>query len=100
VYVYTSTKCVDSAKLRLTVKDNVLLSPTLRPLLTDFGLSRQEIASVSGNPHTRTLNGAAGSLPWMAAEFFDLDEPVIKANSETDVWAFGMTVYVRKPSLT
>jgi serine/threonine protein kinase len=64
-------------------------------MLSDFGVSRVIMAS-----HVTTdTTSFRGSTRWMAREFFpDLDgtsfpEPV-KANEKTDVWAFGMTVYV------
>ncbi|KIM64160.1 hypothetical protein SCLCIDRAFT_661064 [Scleroderma citrinum Foug A] len=59
---------------------NVLISDVGRPLLTDFSLSRLEIASFSTNPD-RSIN-------WTALEV--LDGQGITAS--TDVWSFGMTV--------
>ena len=80
------------------IKANVLLSNALQPLLIDFGLSRQTIASLSGKATTSI--DLAGSVRWMATEFFhrsasNLDRPGMKANKATDVWAYGMTVLVR-----
>ena len=36
----------------------------------------------------------AGSVPWMAPEFFN--EGGSGATQATDMWAFGMTLYVSK----
>lgn len=33
----------------------------------------------------------------MAPDFFDMSEAHVTHSKETDVWAFGMTVYVRPP---
>lgn len=38
------------------------------------------------------LSSIRGSLPWMAIELFKLGE--VTYTKETDIWAFGMTVYV------
>lgn len=55
------------------------------------------ILSIPGKP--TTTKDIAGSIRWMAAEFFQVPEldldaalPIKKATKETDVWAFGMTV--------
>lgn len=32
----------------------------------------------------------------MAAEFFQLESNVTESSERTDVWGFGMTVYVRQ----
>ena len=80
------------------LKGNILMSSNGLPLLNDFGLSRQAIASTSGK--VTTSKDLVGSLSWMAPEFFpdqDLDAPVMKANFRTDVWAYGMTVLVSTP---
>ena len=62
-----------------------MLSPSLQPLLTDFGISRQIIASVSST----TTSG--GTLRWKAPELLN---DAGKENEKTDVWAFGMTLLV------
>ena len=91
-------KYIESISFQLNnihFKANIVLSASKRPLLTDFGLSRQTISSVSG--WVTTSDALAGSLSWMAPEFFldmGLDIPIMKANLKTDVWAYGMTVLV------
>lgn len=37
-----------------------------------------------------------GSIPWLAVEFLKEGEVQYKHTKETDVWAFGMTIYVRE----
>lgn len=69
-----------------------MLSTTLKPLLTDFGLSRQIIASVSESTTT-----SGGSLRWKAPELVDEGEG--KANKRSDVWALGMTIVVSERQL-
>lgn len=66
-------------------------------MLSDFGISRLSIASRA----ITTTKELAGSLRWMAIEFFlgaidnGNDAIATEATKETDVWAFGMTVSVR-----
>ncbi|TDL15431.1 kinase-like protein, partial [Rickenella mellea] len=83
--------------------DNVLISPSGAPLLTDFGISRTLIVT-----HTvTTLGELTGSVRWMAYELIAPHcqlqntadattiteiQPAIPSK-ETDVWAFGMVVY-------
>ena len=64
----------------------------MKPLLTDFGLSRQIVASVS-----TSTTASAGTLRWKAPELLHGDAG--KANEKSDVWAFGMVVYVRCPAM-
>lgn len=70
------------------------------PLLCDFGLTRFVTASLQPDSSAsifQTDSAAAmnGSVPWMAPEIFDVNHGN-KHTLETDVWAFGMTVYVRE----
>ena len=69
-----------------SIQDNVLLSPTMRPLLTDFGISRQTIASMS-----TTTASSGGTLRWKAPELLN---DAGKENEKSDVWALGMTILV------
>jgi hypothetical protein len=82
------------------LQDNVLISSTGVPMLSDFGVSRVIAAS-----NITTGTSAGCSTRWMAYELFPpLDEVPqldgtsyrrpVTANEKTDVWAFGMTVYV------
>jgi serine/threonine protein kinase len=63
-------------------------------MLSDFGVSRLIATS-----HTTTSSNLRCSTRWMARELCPkLDgapsDGLIKANEKSDVWAFGMTVYV------
>jgi serine/threonine protein kinase len=64
-------------------------------MLSDFGVSRVIVASQV----TTDTTSVKGSMRWMAPELFtppdgaSSNQP-IEANEKTDVWAFGMTVYV------
>jgi len=80
--------------------DNVLISQDRRGLLTDFGISRME-SITKGYTMTK---GIRGSTRWQAPEYLPLNDleggsPTSLTFSspphtkETDVWAFGMTVY-------
>jgi serine/threonine protein kinase len=61
-------------------------------MLSDFGVSSVFAASQVISD-TTTIKGSAR---WMAIEFYtQLSSGMIaQANEKTDVWAFGMTVYV------
>lgn len=41
-----------------------------------------------------TTGSIRGSIPWMAMELFESGETKVTYTRETDIWAFGMTVYV------
>ena len=58
----------------------------MQPLLTDFGISRQIIASVS-----TTTTSSAGTLRWKAPELLGEEG---KENEKADIWAFGMILLV------
>ena len=62
------------------------------PLICDFGISRILSHSLS-NGGTSSAN-LKGSARWMAPELFNLEIDT-HHTKETDMWAFGMTVYVR-----
>ncbi|KLO11000.1 kinase-like protein, partial [Schizopora paradoxa] len=68
---------------------NILVSDDGRPLLADFGLS---ISPVSVSLAATAGHGEKGSTRWMAKELF------LKGachSQETDLWAFGMVIFVR-----
>lgn len=80
--------------------DNVLISPDKRALLTDFGISRMESLT---NGYTMT-RGNKGTARWQAVEFLNINDlgdgsetslagSLPTHTKQTDVWAFGMTVY-------
>jgi serine/threonine protein kinase len=60
-------------------------------MLSDFGVSSVVIASqIISDP-----TNFKGSARWMAIEFYVQNQGIlVKANEKTDVWAFGMTIYV------
>lgn len=74
--------------LIITNQANVLVSASGQPMICDFGISRvmNTTSSLSGN--------SPGSLRWMAREFIDGSMNILQPTMKTDVWAFGMTVYV------
>lgn len=75
-----------------------------RPMITDFGQSRMmsyKPACLVTNPN----DPSGGSTRWMAYEFLDpsvvsfdgfdeLGADVVRHTKETDMWAFGMVIYV------
>ena len=75
-------------------KGNILISPGGSPLLCDFGISRVlvEAGTVAG---TTSLKG---SLHWMAVELVNpssfAPEEGKSHTKKSDIWAFGMVVYV------
>lgn len=83
------------------IQENVLISDTFQPLICDFGISSRAIMTSNALAVSSTLSGnhLAGSLRWMACELLltDPDQPDIvpQHTRKTDVWPFGMTVYVR-----
>lgn len=79
----------------LVFQDNVLVGDSGEPLICDFGISRMLNSSLS---ITGSSTGALrGSARWMAPELFDIMVGNACHTKETDVWAFGMTVFVRLP---
>ncbi|KLO05454.1 kinase-like protein, partial [Schizopora paradoxa] len=68
---------------------NVLLSSTNRPIIADFGLSRF-VGNDTSVPFSLTSTGPA-TVRWSAPELFD----GVHHSNATDVWAFGMLLYVR-----
>ena len=84
-------------------QDNVVISSTGIPKICDFGCARM-IAS------TRTLAQLTattrGTIQYFAPELLPVDlqaqgsmdaARAPKQSKKTDVWAFGMTIYVRLP---
>ena len=74
-------------------QDNVLVNDAGKPLLTDFGISRVVLESVT-QTGTSTLKGNAR---WMAIELLQVGWEAGAHpfhTKESDVWAFGMTVSV------
>ena len=64
-------------------QSNIIISPKLTPLLSDFGISQFVIANATQDDPTSTT----GTTRWMAPELFVGDAIVSK---ESDVWSLGM----------
>ncbi len=56
-------------------------------MLADFGISHIMTSSV-----TSTTTGVGGSVRWMAVELLAMEAG--KHTKQTDVWAYGMVIYV------
>ena len=78
------------------MKANILVGPSGEPLICDFGISRILTSTESHFVSTTHNAEPRGSIRWMAIELHipaEGSEP--RHSKETDVWAFGMTLYVR-----
>lgn len=65
-----------------------------QPQICDFGISSILAASSTFGATSSHNYGTRGSLRWMAVEFFEMTDPPVLHSEKSDVWAFGMTVYV------
>lgn len=69
------------------------------PYLADFGVSHQLICGKFTNDELGT-NGvyAIGTVPWMPPELLlgSGNKSKVTYRMESDVWSFGMTIYVSK----
>ena len=74
-------------------KDNVVIDPEGRALICDLGCARTVQCSLSLAKLTSTPKGT--QTCW-APELVNSTENPTTQSKETDVWAFGMTVYVCK----
>lgn len=68
-------------------KDNILISTNATPYLTDFGLSRDLMRTLTRNP-----SKVGGCTWWMAMEY--MGEVYIGPTKPSAVWAFRMTLLV------
>ncbi|KAL5504025.1 hypothetical protein ACEPAH_8098 [Sanghuangporus vaninii] len=74
--------------------DNVLVSTSGDPLICDFGISRVLTSSESDFVSTTHDGRPRGTARWMAIELHVPEDGVEPRHSkESDVWAFGMTLY-------
>ncbi|KAI5115173.1 hypothetical protein M0805_009706 [Coniferiporia weirii] len=74
--------------------DNILVNSLGDAVVHGFEISRAmdaTQASLGGN--TTNPNGPAGTARWIAYELLAESETYTKHSKESDVWAFGMTVY-------
>lgn len=74
---------------------NVFVSSSGTPLLADFGLSQM----LSGATITMVVstNAGQGSIRWMSPELLNVTEDetqVVRPDFYSDMWAFGMIIYV------
>lgn len=70
-----------------------MVSRSGAPRICDFGISRMIAASQSFG-ETSTQTGIRGSVRWMAPELLAISSgPQAEHTMESDIWAFGMTVY-------
>ena len=79
----------------MTLQDNILIGPEGQALIADFGCSRLEIASQSWAVQTASHLG--GTANYWAPELLQISEDHsgdAKMRKQSDVWAFGMTIYV------
>ena len=68
-----------------------------QPLICDFGISRKldyTLVSLKTTPASGSSEPTRGTLVIMAPELLDPNRPQTRYTYETDVWAFGMTIYV------
>ncbi|KAL5513537.1 hypothetical protein ACEPAH_3936 [Sanghuangporus vaninii] len=69
--------------------DNVLVSRFGEPCICDFGISR--IIAASQSFGETSAHRVRGTVRWMAREL--LEDPQAVHSKESDIWAFGMTIY-------
>lgn len=80
-------------QLTMCYQPNVLVSPSGEPVLADFGLSRMGESLRSTGYYSTVI--AKASVRWVPHEYYDMeDQDVFRANPESDVWSFGMTLLV------
>ncbi|KAG8979746.1 hypothetical protein FRB93_009874 [Tulasnella sp. JGI-2019a] len=64
--------------------ENILLDPLLKPLISDFGLTKKEAIDA-------TATSAGSEAPrWTSPELIDSDTP--QKTKESDIYAFAMTI--------
>ncbi|KAH8115036.1 kinase-like domain-containing protein [Phellopilus nigrolimitatus] len=73
--------------------ENVLISDDGLPRICDFGISRILVSSQTFGGTSLQNNGTRGSLRWMSKELLEICEPPNTHSMESDIRAFGMTVY-------
>ena len=81
-----------SPRLLTPVKDNILVTPSQKAIISDFGCS-QMVANISLSLGQVTTTTKGTSAFWSPELLEGQDD--VKQSKESDVWAFGMTIYVR-----
>ena len=76
----------------MLAQDNILISPTKKAVISDFGCA-QMVADISRSIGKVTTT-TKGSLAFWSPELL-VGQDAARQSKESDVWAFGMTVYVR-----
>ena len=74
------------------MKDNILITPMRRAVISDFGCA-QMVADISQSLGKATTTTKGTSAFW-SPELWT-GQGAVKQSKESDVWAFGMTIYVR-----
>lgn len=77
----------------VALQANILISSSGTPLVADFGLSCLLTPSSTVDP---TSSGLKGSIRWMSVELLHAcDQGTVPLHTkESDVWAYGMLIYV------
>ncbi|KAI5116312.1 hypothetical protein M0805_009156 [Coniferiporia weirii] len=74
--------------------DNVLVSSSVDAVIRGFELPRTTTAAgITAVDCTTLPHEQSGAIRWMAYELITESEKYTKHTKESDVWAFGMTVY-------
>lgn len=84
---------VQSFDVLICSKENILISKAGTALLADFGVSRDTVSSDYAYLDTSSHN-INGTLNWMAIEQLQATRPEERYSFATDIWSFGMTIYV------
>ncbi len=80
--------------LKSDYQQNILISDSKLPLIADFGVSYIMSASMATMCGTGRIS-PKGTARWTAFELFDINQTTTIPTEKSDVWAFGMVIYVR-----
>ncbi|KAJ6596166.1 kinase-like domain-containing protein, partial [Mycena vulgaris] len=87
---YLHQQSIIQGDLKGATKLNVLVKPSLRACIADFGLST--IAASQIPRITSTSSNRGGTLAWQAPETMSLDHPT-KNTPESDIYSFACVCY-------